>query len=78
MEKVEVTADEYEEYLRLRKVYRCIKDNFFDLKKKIVNLRVLNEALIDNAVSQDDLLDVLVDVINETGKSFDVVAGLID
>lgn len=77
MDKVEITENEYEEYLRLRKSYCRIKDSFFDLKKKILNVRILNQAIIDSDNSQDDVLDVMVDAIYEAGKSFDVMADII-
>lgn len=68
---VVITEEEYEEYKKLRRRNMQVKDNFFELKKKILNLIILSDAINDPGNSQEDLLSIIVDTVFDAGKALD-------
>lgn len=68
---VVITEEEYEEYKKLRRRNMQVKDNFFELKKKILNLIILSDAINDPGNSQEDLLSIMVDTVFDAGKALD-------
>ncbi len=74
---IEVSPEEFAEYLRLRKISCQVKDTMFDLKKRVLNLQILNEAIIDPKNSTEDLLDLMVDAIYDTVLSFENLSAIV-
>lgn len=68
---IEVSPEEFAEYLKLKKISRQVKDTMFDVKKRVLNLKILNDALIDLEDPEEEILDLMVDVIYDAVLSFD-------
>lgn len=74
---IEVSPEEFAEYLRLKKISCQVKDIMFDVKKRVLNLQILNDAIIDPKNSTEDLLDLMVDAIYDTVLSFENLSAVV-
>lgn len=78
MKKVEITAEEYEEYIHLRSFYEKVDTSFYSFNINFLNLKVLAfQALAPENITSD-MFRLIAETVSRTSTDFNIIKSAYD